>query len=427
MNKERKYILPLAGLLLALFAASCQDDIDLNGGNGTVDYGDDFFILSDINVPQSRVAYDAADINESYFESGDIVGVFALNADNTPVTGQPGNVKYEVHAVAGNIDNPEAVSHRVLRPATDAALPTNCPKYFFYYPYRDGISYEDLTGFTHSVQTDQSEKGDLTASDLLWDIAVPEGKYCHVEMDHAMAQIIVLLNDRNYSIEKGVELSGLKVATESFNLLAENLDEMTYNATGEAKDSLKMWSFGYSNKGQYQLRFAIPAQKVSAGTHILTAYTEDGATKTFTLGQDQAMDMKPGYNYYFTISKKPVPILDPSDEDSWVLDVLDPVTGDQVGLLCREYIRYQPKNTLTLSDKDNHQADQITYPLDEANNSKNGGHTLQGITMSSQAWVFYNMDGNVPDLTQGQILRVIYDVRSNFTGEKGVTAMGGSI
>lgn len=404
MNMKIRYIRLLAGLALAVFASSCQDDIDLNGGNGAVDYGDDFFILSDMSHPQSRVGYDPADINESYFESGDEVGVFALNDDNTPATGQPGNVKYVVHAVASNIDNPDALSRRVLRPATNVALPTSCQKYFFYYPYRDNITYDDLKEFTHSVQTDQRDKGKFTASDLLWDIATPQGKYCHIAMDHAMAQIIVQLDDRNYAIESGVTLSGLKISTQPFNIVCDKLEDMTYDVTGAVTENLNMWDFLYNSNGMRQYRFTIPAQKIEKGTKLISAYATNGNIKTFTLKND--MVMKPGYNYYFSISKKPIPIPNYEETDSWVLDVFDPESGKAVGLLCREYIRYQPNN---------HDGDDIcegpTTPSDEYGKPR----------INSQAWVFYKLQpgSQIPDLSKGQILRFISDLRINLDGSKG--------
>ena len=88
-----------------------------------------------------------------------------------------------------------------------------------------------------------------------------------------------------------------------------------------------------------------------------------------------------------------------TDDDSWVLDVLDPQTGQPVGLLCREYLRWNQTDTKWDG------FDDPTYP----------GGPDGPMRVNSQAWVFYNLqpDGRTPDLSEGTVLRFVYDVRKN--------------
>ena len=91
-----------------------------------------------------------------------------------------------------------------------------------------------------------------------------------------------------------------------------------------------------------------------------------------------------------------------------MLDVLDPETGKPVGLLCREYLRYQPTDN--------------TDEQTGTNGTNSDGTPTKWI--NSQAWVFYNLKPNsdIPDLNTGKILRFIYDVDETFSNEGGVTS-----
>lgn len=423
MKSYIKNILSAVVLTVPLLFAGCKDDFDIEPAI-MPDYGDSYFVLGTLDAPVSRVSYDEL---TSTFDDGDIVGVFALNDDLTLVDGQPENVQYEVTNKTYTGD--DSKEYKVLEPDTDKALQKHLPKYLFYYPYDENMTFEKIKAkFDHTVQTNQSEEEDYEKSDLLWTVEdAGTKKRVDVVLDHAMALITVTIDEVNFDPHNGASLLNVLPTAKDVSLLSGKWDgeedkkidnaEDGYKATGEAVE-IKMFSYKAVSTG-HEFRVAVPAQTLKAGTQILKVGLNNkghGTSGTFSLRYD--LELRAGFNYRFRVSTKPVPIPDYGDDDSWVLDVLDPETGEQVGLLCREYIRYQPQNTLT---GNNLRPDQITFPY--ANNkkikiSKEGNYDLEGITMSSQAWVFYNMDGNSPKLSEGQILRVIYDVRSNFNGEK---------
>lgn len=445
--RYRSILSIFAYMCLTVAITACQDELDISGGAAIEDYGDSYFIIDTDGMPLSRATY--SDINNTVFDEGDIVGVFGLDGNDNICDGEE-NIPYSVNVIAGTL-NPDGTiapsTKRSLKPATDKEVKKNRTKYLFYYPYQKDMTFADIQNLKHSVATDQRPAEEETGknkvyenSDLLWDIAVPEsgGKYCHVRMDHAMANIIVIVDETNYAPDKGVVINGVNITAKGINLMTDGIDNLagTYT-TDTPTDGLNMWGFNYDAGGSRQFRLAVPAQTIKAekGKNFISVQygksDKDGnvtyQNKTFNLNKD--LVMKPGYNYIFRLSTRPLPIPDYDEEDSWVLDVLDPETGEQIGLLCREYIRYQPQNTLT---GNNFGIDQITFPFEKGvepypeginltTPGANPSH-LEGVTMSSQAWVFYNMDGNSPNLERGQILRVIYDVRYHTSGN--YTAMG---
>lgn len=427
MNRKQKYILSTALLTLPLLFTGCQDDIDLTPGMKE-DYGDNYFVLASIDAPMSRVSYN--DVH-STFDDGDEVGVFALNEDGTTLyDGEPENVPYEVVTATLNAGGTER-TYNVLEPKGKESLKKKLPKYLFYYPYKSGMTFEKIKNFEHSVATDQSEKEYYRDSDLLWTVeeAGTDRKTVEIVLDHAMANIIVTIDEVNFNPHDDdcaslhnvlTKANGVSLLSGKWDEIGKNEDRKIDRADGGYKadenssaDGIKMFRSSAVATG-HEFRVAVPAQTLKPGKIISVKESDKrgGKTRTFTL--KEPLEMRAGYNYRFRVSTRPVPIPEYEDDDSWVLDVLDPVTGKQVGLLCREYIRYQPQNTLPPGGDNNYRADQITYPFEVENQSQNYVDNLRGQTISSQAWVFYNMDKmrSCPDLTKGQILRVIYDARA---------------
>lgn len=411
-----KYIRILSKLVLmcmAVAVTSCQDDIDLPNGAGTEDYGDCYFILDNGNSPASRATYN--DIENTVFDEGDIVGVFGLDQDDNLCKDEE-NVPYAVRVIAGTLSPDGTITpstKRSLKPATGREVKKSRAKYLFYYPYREDMTLEEAKKLTHTVQGDQTTKEAYEASDLLWDVASPTdgGKYCHIVMEHAMANIIIVLDHKFYNKNKGIRVSGVNTTASDVNLLTSELEDMSY-ATDNYEESLLAWSFGNDARGSSVFRIAVPAQTIPGGSstgaksYFITATSSDGDIKTFKLRSDLAM--KPGHNYIFQLTINAVPIQDYGDDDSWVLDVVDPDNGELVGLLCREYIRYQPQYDRGEVTREMPTSPQNSIHRDE----RTSGNEPR---INSQCWVFYNLeeDGKTPDLTHGTILRLIYDVRIN--------------
>lgn len=331
-------------------------------------------------------------------------------------------------------------------------------------------SADNLANLSYTVETDQRSDENFEKSDLLWDVVTTENSYTgdkidpsqnsnpiKVFMDHAMATIVVKIDRNNIDPDYGVKLlnlfdtaSGLDL-TQNVHLAedATNVDPSSptqlcerghqlrcrYRATdrdGNTSDeyrtaSIDMHVESYTDPYDPDLtvyRAAVPAyQTISNGRGILSAKVIaerdpiNGDIKTdvatYTVSSD--ITLLPGHNYIFTLlSDLPPAIKDVSDEDSWVLDVFDPETNDVVGLLCREYLRYQPDHTgLDNTNKE----DDITGKECIA---ADGTATKY---ISSQAWVFYPISEKpdlkakkIPDLNKGTVLRFIYDIRSAFNG-----------
>ena len=376
-----------------------------------------FFILAD-PAPLTRVTY-AGDGLHADFEKEDLVGCFALNDDLTAAEGEgfKPNACYRV-SVHTNIK--DGKDRRFLSPVTDSDdLNKSKTKYLFYYPYDPEItSLDQLKAYTHSVNTDQNDRDRYEASDLLWDICTPiaELKSVEVEMDHAMAQIIVEVESK--LIKEGTVPTLLNIPTtvSKLNLVKLNLDAMTSGLheagayeLSTAVDNVVMWEFGYATSGNLMFRAAVPANHtISSGSKILSLENPDGNKVTYRLSK--GLSFEPGKTYLMTlVSSHHTTTPDTSDEESWVLDVLDPETMQPVGLLCREYLRFQPGLTENLgSIRIEYYTGQKDHPI------VNGQETRY---ISSQAWVFYSYDKlGKPVLDEGVVLRFISDVRTYHSG-----------
>ena len=415
-------------MLLAGLAACTDDVIELpgtNGGDNPTEVPDGYYFVLDTDVPQgaaqTRVAY--ANDNHSYFEEDDRLGIYTFDAEGNLL--EPHNAEYRVL----NVTNVETGNIRqVLENVNPDQRVTRGHHYVIYYPYIKDMYLDRLQNLTYGVHSQQQlaevEHAQLSGtvsgyevSDLLWDVATDQmtadgtTHYAEIHLDHAMANIILNIGEEYLPAtrpEEGYEayvLNSPRRAT-GINLtngLAET-DNWGYNVNRQsAMTPIRMWNSGLGSSGAQQFRASIPAcQTIPSGTPLLQITTNEG-TKQFKLKADLAL--RPGKNYVFTVMKQntdpDAPIVpDVTDDDSWVLDVLDPETGRPVGLLCREYLRYQPQNSET------GEADAVT-----------GTKVLDGtkLAINSQAWVFYNLqaDGKTPELSKGTVLRFIYDVRIN--------------
>jgi len=397
-------------MIMMAMAPGCSEDPDMPAPKDEMpgELEDYYFIIGD--DPDSR-SVDYTDDNHSEFTGGEMLGCFALDASGNVVAGAKSNACYTVSVIKS--DNEAVNGKRVLVPQSSGdKLDKGYAKYLFYYPYdMDVRSLDDLKNYTHTVRETQSEKEDYEASDLLWDVAVPAERYCTVEMDHAMANIIIVIDGVEYDVQKGAVVLGQPLTASAVNLTAPDIESMR-NASGDyyynvnASQPLKDIQAYFANYSSANDRFraAVPANRtLNAGTKIIKLWSKtDGREKTFTLRND--VKLEPGKNYYFTLIKKGHTNPSDIDEESWVLDVLDPETGEPVGLLCREYVLFQPGS----GAGDQHPTGQY---------GTNASDNTQTKWIDSQAWVFYNLiegDRNKrPDLTTGCILRFIYDVRIN--------------
>lgn len=396
-------------LFIAIGISSCTDDTISSGlyDEDNSGIGNYYFIISD-GEPGSRSVYE--NITSTRFEQGDILGVFALNQDGTPVAGQKPNAKYRVKDIK-NVD-PAKKGRQVLEPTTLAdEVVKGCDKYLFYYPYDASVtSLDALKTYTFSVAANQDEQVDKDTyekSDLLWDVAEPDESCVNILMDHAMANIIVEIDEKLFDVNDGVTLLAVRNTSDNIDLTSEDLEYMREHPykVNDTETDIAMWDFDYASDGAKQFRGAVPACVTLASGTGFIKITQDGKEKIYTL--KNSVTLEPGKNYIFHIRKKTDSIIpDITEDDSWVLDVLDPETGESVGVLCREYIRFQPHLMDDIMGQEHITGTEATNP--------DGSKTKY---ISSQAWVFYplkDLINKIPDLNSGIVLRFIYDLNFNF-------------
>ena len=427
-------------LIFILGLVGCNDDIDISGGYDYDYLSGDYFIISG-DASGSRAVHSG---NTTVFETGDRLGMFVLDENNELFSDTEGNLCYEV-TVRENV-NPDIPARSVLIPVDESKVaPKDAPKYMVYYPYDASMTLEKAKNLNHSVQTDQSTIDAYEKSDLIWDVAYPDkSRDCvNFALDHAMANIIVKIDNTLLSRDKGAFLLGSIFTAHGVDLTTETLDALEYKLDSEKKSDIAMCDFSYDNMGNLVLRAAVPAfqTRFTAGTEILRITRRDGTEKVYSLAAD--MELRPGFNYTLYIRKgENVDIIpEADDDDSWVLEVRDPNNDKLVGYLCREYIYYVPEGySPNYRNADPTQQD-YEFKRSNGNLGKTVGHegymistnpasqdlidqinawgarpnTLDGMVqaINSQAWVFYNLksDKKTPDLTKGTILRILYDIK----------------
>lgn len=415
-------------IVLGLVAVSCSDDLveGVKVPGGQDDFWSQFdFVIADNT--DTRVSYDT--YKRSTFEAGDEVGIYVVDDNGTLISGQPTNVHYVVRDVT---DLNTGERRQVLLPSDpNTSVGKNADyHYILYYPYNVNMTLTALKSYTHTVDSDQNASSstyvpELTAfehSDLLWCYYTPrtDTQTFEVYFDHAMAQIVVELDESEVyapddnTENTGVYLLNMPMQASNINLLQSWSENFSYATTVPTYDTnsadknpkIHAWKFGTGASGKLQFRAMVPAHIIkyqddqNVRRPVVRIYSSENNYVDYKLKSD--LTLKPGYTYTFTFSKgQTTTSFEVSEDDSWVLDVLDPETGAPVGLLCREYLRYQPSTNFN-----------GTYNLTGQSTTNTDGSVTKFI--DSQAWVFYNLrtDGT-PDLSKGKVLRFIYDIQLN--------------
>lgn len=431
----------LLSTLAIIGAASCTDDpivVDDNGNDAhrILLPGEYRFIIScDTDPsfkPSSRVSYES--IEASRFSTGDHIGVFASNREaqiqNDVFSARNMNDDSEIQVLAPPAGN--------VTQGLETEIPTEGDNinYLFYYPMNESWKLSTVTagtGLGYTVETDQSTKENYEKSDFLWNHLAYDGneEYQSIHMHHLMANIVVKIHKDSIapdpvSEEKTVTLRNLPVHAGGIYLFKRTAGEMNYSPAKDSRSDIKMYCQG--EMGDYLVyRAAIPAwHTLSAGDPIITVnlYDRQGNVEEVTYNLAKDISLKDGFYYTFTLRSAVKPAIpDVSNEDSWVLDVFDPETNEIVGLLCREYLHYQPSNIS--NDPTVHdvrttpgngyihygKADQWTG-VREITTQQDQPH------ISSQAWVFYNLQegSKLPNLKEGTVLRFIYDIIASKSG-----------
>ena len=275
---------------------------------------------------QTRVTYPTESYTQSLFEVGDVLGAFVLDNNNTLVTDARSNARYIVTQEGSNL---------TLTPEfPQDAFPADAGyTYIFYYPYKEGTEFDDVT---HLVEADQRAQTWTDAdgqvqttharyenSDLLWDAAqgtdittdTDGGLTVNVAMDHAMASIVLEVPTEmmHNTAEPWAQIPDIKSLVAGINLNVDSPDDLTgnYGYAGETvfSQNIYMWLFDtkeIDGKQMHVYRAAIPAQTIQNGTDMFCIQTGAGKNDykiynaEFTGG---SITFLPGKYYRFTVTE----------------------------------------------------------------------------------------------------------------------------
>ena len=260
---------------------------------------------------QTRVAYPTDSYTQSLFEVGDVLGAFVLDNNNTLVTDARSNARYVVTQEGSNL---------TLTPEfPQDAFPADASyTYIFYYPYKEGTDFRDVT---HLVEADQRSQARYENSDLLWDAAqgtdittgTDGGLTANVAMDHAMASIVLEVPTDMMHAGAGqpwAQILDIKSLVAGINLNVDSPDDLTgnYGYAGETvfSKNIYMWLFDdkeIDGKQMHVYRAAIPAQTITNGTEMFRIQGKDKELTykaEFTRG---SITFLPGKYYRFTVTE----------------------------------------------------------------------------------------------------------------------------
>ena len=255
---------------------------------------------------QTRVTYPTDSYTQSLFEVGDVLGAFVLDNNNTLVTDARSNARYIVTQEGSNL---------TLTPEfPQDAFPADAGyTYIFYYPYKEGTEFDDVT---HLVEADQHSQARYENSDLLWDAAqgtdittgTNDNLTVNVAMDHAMASIVLEVPTEmmHNTAEPWAQIPDIKSLVAGINLLEESSENPTGNMETVLSQDIYMWLFDtkeIDGKQMHVYRAAIPAQTITNGTPMFCIQGKDKEltyNAEFTGG---SISFKPGKYYRFTVTE----------------------------------------------------------------------------------------------------------------------------
>lgn len=304
MNRSLYITLLLMPLLLPALTA-CTDGTDPLPAPATHPR----FVLQ--QTVQTRVAYPTESYTQSLFEVGDVLGAFVLDNNNTLVTDARSNARYIVTQEGSNL---------TLTPEfPQDAFPADASyTYIFYYPYKEGTEFDDVT---HLVEADQRSQARYENSDLLWDAAqgtdittgTDGGLTVKVAMDHAMASIVLEVPTEmmHNTAEPWAQILNIKSLVAGINLLKESSDNLTgdYGYAGETVFSQNIYMWLFRNKAtidgeeMHVYRAAIPAQTIRNGTAMFRIQGKDKELTYNAKFTEGSISFKPGKYYRFTVTE----------------------------------------------------------------------------------------------------------------------------
>ena len=259
---------------------------------------------------QTRVTYPTDSYTQSLFEGGEVLGAFVLSGSNTTLPGERSNARYVV------TQRQEGGPLTLEPELPQDAFPADAGyTYIFYYPYKEGTEFDDVT---HLVEADQRSQARYENSDLLWDVATVtpgtnNAPTVEVAMDHAMANIVLEVPQEMMHTDAGqpwAQILNIKSLVAGINLNVDSPDDLTgnYGYAGETvfSQNIYMWMFGdkeIDGKQMHVYRAAIPAQTIQ---NEIPMFRIQGKDKELTYKAEftgGSISFKPGKYYRFTVTE----------------------------------------------------------------------------------------------------------------------------
>ena len=297
-------------LTLFLVSTSCTDELATVPGPTSNGQTPRFIIRA--NSPQTRVSYGS--ITASTFNEGDILGGFVLDANGNIVTNPASNVTYAniQYRVAG--DGADGMP-QTLQPVLprDAFPYADGYRYIFYYTFREGTDYDDVT---HTVQTDQSTARLYELSDLLWDYipysgtSTPEGTAPTVEvaMDHAMSNIVLEVPTEMMTQDTTgtpIGITTMHNVSRMMAIIELNTDGPEHGRVTLSSDII-MQHFGnrvLDGQSMEVYRLVIPPQDFKNGQEMFTIETPDGDKTYKSSFSEGPLKFESKKYYLFTVTE----------------------------------------------------------------------------------------------------------------------------
>lgn len=252
---------------------------------------------------QTRVAYPTDSYTQSLFEEGDVLGAFVLSGSNTTLPDERSNARYVV------TQRQEGGPLTLEPELPQDAFPADAGyTYIFYYPYREGTNFRDVT---HLVEADQRSQARYENSDLLWNAAQGTGTndnlIVNVAMDHAMASIVLEVPTEMMATDAENNVTGTATLKNVFRRISRiqlQTEKPEHGVLTLGNSSITMQHFDSRKEDSMEIfRAVIPPQTYSNGLEMFTIETPDGE-KTYTSAFSNAPLTFESKKYYlFTVTE----------------------------------------------------------------------------------------------------------------------------
>jgi hypothetical protein len=311
--KRNKIYYYLGAAVAALALAACSDEINTespvvkdNGQAVSV-------VVSDHGFDNANPVTRADDSNEETIEdnktvmttefvAGDAIGVFAINSE-TNIVVNDNYINLKLTKQADGTWKPQSGKEFLYYQGVD---------YFAYYPYKAGLTMDDVDRTTHTAEgffhdyiaaftpnEDQSTKANYTASDLMVGQGSLVGTECQFQMKHVMGLMVIQVPMVNWTYKDANDETNIYNVKEVYTIDKSNkavyqIDKgepyYRYIVRPNASELLTGKTIPNYDDGKFNV-FSISHTGVDGGYY--KKYVVDNATVT-----DEERTFKPGDVYY---------------------------------------------------------------------------------------------------------------------------------